>query len=143
MMVPVGRLIILREVPKITTGGCPGLAHHPGPDRAPGGAALGGFITTYFDWRWIFWMNIPIGIFGLIVATRYLPEMPPEPVLASGFPWLPAFGARAFVAGVWLYDHRAVTCCPSTGSFFLSVLARCAWRFMCAMRPLQKTRSLT
>jgi MFS family permease len=36
------------------------------------GPPLGGFITTYFHWRWIFWINIPIGILGLILATRYI-----------------------------------------------------------------------
>ena len=38
------------------------------------GPPLGGFITTYFDWRWIFWINVPIALLGLIVATRYLPN---------------------------------------------------------------------
>jgi MFS family permease len=36
------------------------------------GPPLGGFITTYFHWRWIFWINIPIGILGLILASRYI-----------------------------------------------------------------------
>ena len=39
MMVPVGRLIILREVPKIAIGGCACLAHHSSPHRPSGGAA--------------------------------------------------------------------------------------------------------
>jgi len=46
------------------------------------GPPLGGFITTYFDWRWIFWINVPIGIFGALLAGRLIrnikePHMPP------------------------------------------------------------------
>jgi EmrB/QacA subfamily drug resistance transporter len=72
MMVPVGRLVILRTVPKhelvasLTWLVIPALI---GPMLGP---PLGGFITTYFHWRWIFWINIPIGILGLILATRFI-----------------------------------------------------------------------
>ncbi|HEX5778929.1 MAG TPA: MFS transporter [Xanthobacteraceae bacterium] len=72
MMVPVGRLVILRTVPKhelvasLTWLVIPALI---GPMLGP---PLGGFITTYFHWRWIFWINIPIGILGLILASRYI-----------------------------------------------------------------------
>ncbi len=39
------------------------------------GPPLGGFITTYFDWRWIFWINVPIGILGFILATLFIPDI--------------------------------------------------------------------
>jgi EmrB/QacA subfamily drug resistance transporter len=82
MMVPVGRLVILRTVPKhelvnaLTWVIVPALL---GPMLGP---PLGGFITTYFHWRWIFWINIPIGILGLVLATVYIenirePKVPP------------------------------------------------------------------
>jgi MFS family permease len=72
MMVPVGRLVILRTVPKhelvqaLTWLIIPALL---GPMLGP---PLGGFITTYFHWRWIFWINIPIGVLGLVLASRYI-----------------------------------------------------------------------
>jgi EmrB/QacA subfamily drug resistance transporter len=72
MMVPVGRLVILRTVPKhelvaaLTWLIIPALL---GPMLGP---PLGGFITTYFHWRWIFWINIPIGLLGLALATLYI-----------------------------------------------------------------------
>ena len=82
MMVPVGRLVLLRTVPKhelvqaLTWLIVPALL---GPMLGP---PLGGFITTYFHWRWIFWINIPIGILGLVLATIFIenirePKMPP------------------------------------------------------------------
>ncbi len=30
------------------------------------GPLVGGFVTTYFDWRWIFWINAPIGVVGIV-----------------------------------------------------------------------------
>ena len=143
MMVPVGRLIILREVPKSQLVDALAWLTIPALIGPLVGPPIGGFITTYFDWRWIFWMNIPIGLLGLVVATRFLPEMPPEPVRAAGFPRLPAFGALGFHRWYLALRSSAGTCCPSMGRFFSSFLARCAWRFMCATRPLQKIPSLT
>jgi MFS family permease len=36
------------------------------------GPPLGGFITTYFHWRWIFWINVPIGLIGLGLSLKYI-----------------------------------------------------------------------
>jgi EmrB/QacA subfamily drug resistance transporter len=75
MMVPVGRLILLRTVPKsdlvraLTYLTMPALI---GPVFGP---MLGGFITTYAHWRWIFWINVPIGVVGIVLATRFIPNL--------------------------------------------------------------------
>jgi EmrB/QacA subfamily drug resistance transporter len=75
MMVPVGRLVLLRSVPRneivqaLATLTIPALV---GPVVGP---PLGGFITTYFDWRWIFFINIPIGILGIVLATIFVPNI--------------------------------------------------------------------
>ena len=52
------------------------------------GPPVGGFISTYFDWRYIFWMNLPFGILALALATWLMPEMPsekPPPLDVKGF----------------------------------------------------------
>ena len=42
------------------------------------GPPLGGFITTYFSWHWIFIINVPIGVLGVALATFFIPEVPAE-----------------------------------------------------------------
>jgi EmrB/QacA subfamily drug resistance transporter len=75
MMTPVGRLVLLRSVPRnelvqaLATLTIPALM---GPLIGP---PLGGFITTYFHWRWIFFINIPIGIAGIVLSTIYIPNI--------------------------------------------------------------------
>jgi MFS family permease len=43
------------------------------------GPPVGGFIVTYFNWRWMFYINIPIGLLGMVLATIYLQETQSEP----------------------------------------------------------------
>ncbi|MDX6805231.1 DHA2 family efflux MFS transporter permease subunit [Terrihabitans rhizophilus] len=75
MMVPVGRLVILRTVPKSELVGSLAWLTIPALVGPVVGPPLGGFITTYFHWRWIFWINIPIGILGLVLATMFIPDI--------------------------------------------------------------------
>lgn len=82
MMVPVGRLVILRNVSKAELVEAMSYVTIPALVGPIVGPPLGGFITTYFDWRWIFWINVPIGIVGSILAARLIrnvkePALPP------------------------------------------------------------------
>ena len=72
MMVPVGRLVILRTVPKAELISALAWLTIPALLGPVIGPPLGGFITTYVSWRWIFWINIPMGILGVILATYYV-----------------------------------------------------------------------
>jgi MFS family permease len=52
------------------------------------GPPLGGFLTTYFSWHWIFLINVPIGIIGVALATKFLPASEartPRPIDGFGF----------------------------------------------------------
>jgi EmrB/QacA subfamily drug resistance transporter len=75
MMVPVGRLVLLRSVARedmvraLSWLVMPALA---GPILGP---PLGGFIVTWLDWRWIFYLNLPIGILGMVGAWLLVPEV--------------------------------------------------------------------
>jgi len=80
MMVPVGRLVILRSVPKAELISALAWLTVPALMGPVIGPPLGGFITTFFSWRWIFWINIPIGILGIYLATRYIANFREETV---------------------------------------------------------------
>ena len=74
MMVPVGRVILLRSVPKAELVDAMAWLTIPALIGPLIGPPVGGFITTYFDWRWIFWMNLPFGLLALGLATRFMPN---------------------------------------------------------------------
>ena len=101
MMVPVARIILLREIPKSQLVDALAWLTIPALIGPLVGPPIGGFITTYFDWRWVFWMNIPIGVLGIVVATRFMPDMAPEvapPLDVKGF-LLSAIGLSSLVFG--------------------------------------------
>tara|TARA_R110000868_G_scaffold113932_7_gene305732 strand:- start:8560 stop:10011 length:1452 start_codon:yes stop_codon:yes gene_type:complete len=72
MMVPVGRLVVLRSIPKHDLVNAMAWLTVPALIGPMLGPPLGGFISTYSSWRWIFLINIPIGILGLALAIKYV-----------------------------------------------------------------------
>lgn len=71
MLSPVGRLILLRSFPKQELARAMAYVAIPALIGPTVGPVLGGFITTYFNWRWIFYVNIPVGLAGIVLALRY------------------------------------------------------------------------
>ena len=72
MMTPVGRLVLLRSIDKKQLVNAMAWVTAPALVGPVVGPALGGFITTYFSWHFIFLINIPIGILGIVMAQRYI-----------------------------------------------------------------------
>lgn len=85
MMTPVGRLILVRSIDKRLLVHAMSLVTIPALAGPICGPPLGGFITTYASWHWIFLINIPIGLAGLAMATRYMPKIPTEPTAPFDF----------------------------------------------------------
>jgi EmrB/QacA subfamily drug resistance transporter len=82
MMTPVGRLVLLRSVDKSALVGAMAWVTIPALIGPVIGPPLGGFITTYFSWHWIFLINIPIGLIGIGMALRFIDPIKsddPEP----------------------------------------------------------------
>ena len=77
MMTPIARLVLLRATPRNELVAATAWLTIPGLIGPLTGPPVGGFFTTYLSWHWIFWINIPIGVIGIIAATKFLP--PPEP----------------------------------------------------------------
>ena len=80
MMTPVGRLVLLRSVPRADLVRALAWLTTPALIGPVIGPPLGGFITTYFHWRWIFWINVPIGIIGIVLVTLFIKDMREEDV---------------------------------------------------------------
>ncbi|OJU30639.1 MAG: MFS transporter [Nitrobacter sp. 62-13] len=72
MMTPVGRLVLLRSIDKSTLVSAMAWVTVPALVGPVVGPPLGGFITTYFSWHWIFLINIPVGLIGIVLAQRYI-----------------------------------------------------------------------
>lgn len=86
LMVPVGRLVVLNETPKHELVQTIALLTWPALIAPVLGPPLGGLIVDYSDWRWIFWLNIPLGIIALILTWRIVPSFPSD--RSKKFDWL-------------------------------------------------------
>ena len=74
LMVPVARLVLLRAVPREELVSAIAWLLVPGMAGPVLGPPIGGFITTYLSWRWIFYINVPIGLLGIVLVQRYIEE---------------------------------------------------------------------
>jgi EmrB/QacA subfamily drug resistance transporter len=75
MMTPVGRLVLLRSVDKRALVDAMALVSMPAMIGPIMGPPLGGFITTYASWHWIFIINVPIGLLGILLVLRYIEDV--------------------------------------------------------------------
>ncbi|MDB5445988.1 MAG: transporter [Phenylobacterium sp.] len=75
MMLPVGRLVLLRTTPKSELVAALAVFTMPALVGPVIGPILGGFIVTYFNWRWIFYINLPIALVGVILVRAYVPNL--------------------------------------------------------------------
>jgi len=111
MMVPVGRLVVLRAASKADIIRVIAYLTWPAlvaPVVAP---ALGGALVTYASWRWIFVLNLPLGLIALCVAVRIVPDL--RPGRAASLDWrgfaLTGAGLGAFVYGLELVTDGNVS----------------------------------
>lgn len=75
MMMPVGRLVLLRSVAKRDMVSAMSWLIMPALIGPIVGPPVGGFIVTYLDWRWIFWLNLPIGVIGILLVSRFIADV--------------------------------------------------------------------
>src|ERR1700758_560582 len=70
MMTPVGRLILLRSFPRSDLVSAMNWMTIPAMIGPTAGPIVGGFVTSWLSWRAIFFLNLPIGVLGLVLAMR-------------------------------------------------------------------------
>ncbi|UDQ89986.1 MFS transporter [Xanthobacter autotrophicus] len=132
MMVPVGRLVILRSVPKSELVSSLAWLTIPALLGPVFGPPLGGFITTYFDWRLIFFINVPIGVLGVFLATRFIENVREEDVPPLDLKGLILSGAGlaglvfgfAVLGQEVLVPQWAALAIGASGAFFLFLYVR-------------------
>src|SRR5215467_4958765 len=115
MMTPVGRLVLLRSIDKSALVNAMAWVTVPALIGPVVGRPLGGFITTYFSWHWIFLINIPIGLIGIFMALKFI-----DPISSEDPERFDLYGL--VLAGIGLVGSRsgspspASICCPGASS---------------------------
>ena len=109
MMLPVGRLILLRVIPKREMVGAMAWLSIPTLFAPIMGPPVGGFITTYYHWRGIFWLNVPVGLAGLVLAWTLVPQVKAEQLRPMDWPGfsLTGLGLSLAIFGFTLAGSRA------------------------------------
>jgi len=130
LMTPVGRLILARSFPRDELVRAMSYMIIPGLLGPTFGPLVGGWITTYVDWRWIFFINAPLGIIGVLLALRYLR---PHPVAgtqrfdASGF-MLVGFTLVALQAGLEILAARGTWTMSAIAALALGAIGLTLYR---------------
>jgi EmrB/QacA subfamily drug resistance transporter len=135
MMTPVGRLVLVRTVDRRELVNAMAWVSIPAMIGPLMGPPLGGFITTYASWHWIFLINVPMGLLGIALVTRYIENIRAESrerfdaagMVLSGL----AVAGLTFglsVAGFDLVPWPIVVALIATGAVSLAVYIRYARR---------------
>ncbi|NVO17513.1 MAG: DHA2 family efflux MFS transporter permease subunit [Rhodoplanes sp.] len=125
MMSPVGRLVLIRSVDKSKLVDAMALVTMPALIGPLLGPPLGGFITTFASWHWIFIINVPIGIVGFALVTRFVENVKsdvPEPFDFTGMT-LVALGIGGLAFGCTVLTVKFV---PFAVSIMLLVVGTAA-----------------
>ncbi len=88
MMVPVGRMIVIRNTDRSRLMQAISTITWPAVVAPVIGPTVGGFITTYASWHWIFLLNVPLGIAAIVAALTLVPQQradEPRPLDRIGF----------------------------------------------------------
>jgi MFS family permease len=123
MMVPVGRMVVIRTVAKNELVRALSFIAMPALIGPMLGPPIGGLIVTYADWRWIFFVNIPIGILGIILASLYVPDIKQEtaPLDVGGFV-LSALGLGGLILGAAMTGRHIVPLEIAVGSMLIGAV---------------------
>ena len=124
MMVPVGRLVVLNNTPKAALMSAIATITWPGLVAPILGPPLGGAITSYASWRWIFYLNLPLGIVAFAVALWLIPNRRTEQT--RRFDWLgfvaSGGGLLSLMYGIELVGRQTVVWAEAAACMGLGLL---------------------
>lgn len=124
MMVPVGRFVLVRAVPKSELVQALSYLTLPALIGPVIGPLIGGFLTTYFHWRWIFFINLPMGILGMVLATRFVPDVKGDqraPLDGIGF-ILSGLGLSSLVFGLTILGRDLLPLAAAPGLILFGLI---------------------
>lgn len=110
MMVPVGRIILLRKVPKDELLKAMAFLSLPALLGPLIGPPVGGFFVTYASWHWIFLINVPVGVLGIVLVRRYIRDDYPHSDTRLDWPgfFLSGISVASLVMGFEALGHRSL-----------------------------------
>ena len=111
LMMPVGRLVLMRNVEKRDLIHATSWVLIPAVVGPILGPPVGGFIVTYLhSWRWIFYLNVPTGLLGIVLVSLFIPnsrgEVPEKPDYKGVF--LSSLSLGLFLFGFELISHEGL-----------------------------------
>jgi EmrB/QacA subfamily drug resistance transporter len=119
MMTPVARLVLVRVTPRSQLVNAMAWLSIPGLIGPIVGPPVGGFITTYFSWHWIFLINVPIGALGLVLVTWLLPDWKRNEPRRMDFP---GFVLTGIAFSGWVFGISVLTLPALPMSFGVATL---------------------
>jgi EmrB/QacA subfamily drug resistance transporter len=138
MMVPVGRLIVLRNTEKQHLMAAIAYLTWPGLAAPLLGPPLGGLIATYTSWRWIFLLNVPLGIAAIALALALIPNVRGEE--RGRFDWLgfvlTGFAAFGLIDSLELIGRDGATLAFLLLAISLACGSAAVWHAVRAAHPL-------
>ena len=110
MMVPVGRIILLRKVPKDELLKAMAFLSLPALLGPLIGPPVGGFLVTYATWHWIFLINVPVGVAGILLVRHYIRDDYPRSDIRLDWPGfiLSGVSIASLVMGFEAIGHRSL-----------------------------------
>ncbi len=134
-MTPIARMVLLKSTEKEDLIGVITISTVPMLVAPTLGPPVGGFITTYLSWPWIFLLNVPVGIAGVVLVLRFIPPIPGDarrPFDVTGFALLAAasggvlFGLELLSAsnGPWMLGGALALAGVGCGAIAVRHLSR-------------------
>ena len=146
MMLPIGRLIIVRTFPRNKIVGTMNRVITIAAIGSMLGPVLGGVLTYYFSWSWIFWINIPIGLAAIALTQYYLPDIPSQTAPPLDILGFILFGGSlaGFTFGIALISESENQGWPAILIIIASILLFLlyVWHSRCQPYPIVKTTLL-
>lgn len=125
MMVPVGRMIVVRNTDPGHMMRAISTITWPGIVAPVVGPTVGGFITTYASWHWVFFLNLPFGLAALAAIAAFVPDQPGQGARKLDVPGFLLCGVAlvSLLYGMELASHQEASLTSAAGFLAAGIAA--------------------